>query len=124
MATRYQILKVLLFLNRSSATVRGLNRQSYHSACARHVFRMYLACICGRVDEGFLIKRRKLPEAPRKRCGRRRRLRIGPRKLPEGLRMTRKLPNGSQRLSEHSEAVLNRTFGVEILKLLNVRCRR
>ena len=73
----------------TSATLRGLNGHSYQSVCTRHVFRMSSACICERVAEGLRIKRRRLPEAS-KRYGRRRRLQIGPRRLPEGLRMTRK----------------------------------
>ena len=37
----------------TSATLRVLNGQSYHSACARQPFRMSSACICGRVAEGL-----------------------------------------------------------------------
>ena len=73
----------------------GLNGQSYHSACTRHVFRMSSACICGRVAEG-------LPKG----CGSNAE---GFPKHPEAMRKTQTTPDwtpmASRRLADDAEGL-------------------
>ena len=94
------------------------------SACIPHVLGMYIRNGCRRVADQTPKASRSIP----KRCGRRRRLRIGPRRLPEGLRMTLKgcgrVAEGFPNACGAPKAVPIKKNRVQILKLLKVRCRR
>ena len=96
------------------ATIRRV--LGLYSACPRHVYAEGLRKGCRRVADQTPKASRSIP----KRCGRCRRLRIGPRRHPEGLRMTRK---GCRRVAEGLRST-PKPSRIKPLKLLKIRCRR
>ena len=93
-----------------------------HSAYLRHTFRIgpvSFSCLLEafRVDSALILE-------PLGMADRRRRLAERSRTYAEAFQKgSRIIPKGSGTLADHPEAFQNKRFGVQILKLLKLRCR-